>query len=243
MPKYRKKIWAGDVYEIEEYYSPRTIGKNYEKNISSGCTTEEQAKRNLEIARKKLTRLINCNFSSNDYFVTLTFDSQKNIEEARNAVTNFFRRFKRWREKNNFSELKYICVLEVESRPHFHVVMNGLGRSTIKEAIEIISSVWKNGLVFIKKLFKAQEDTRLATYITKENIEKNARRWTQSRNLEKPKVKIEKIEGKSRKLKAPKDYVVIYNIETFFVEIGYLRYLKAVKKGGMDYGEYNGEGI
>ena len=29
MPKYRKKIWAGDVYEVEEFYSPRTIGKKY----------------------------------------------------------------------------------------------------------------------------------------------------------------------------------------------------------------------
>ena len=28
MPKYRKKIRSGDVYEVEEFYSPRTIGKN-----------------------------------------------------------------------------------------------------------------------------------------------------------------------------------------------------------------------
>ena len=31
MPKYRKKIRSGDVYEVEEFYSPRTIGKKYER--------------------------------------------------------------------------------------------------------------------------------------------------------------------------------------------------------------------
>lgn len=183
--------------------------------------------------------MINCNFGERDYFVTLTFDSKKTIEEARKDLTNFFRRMKRYRVKNNYSELKYISVLELEGRPHFHVVMNGFDDLSNKEAVQIITEVWGNGLVLLKKLLKAQEDTRLATYITKENYEKNARRWTQSRNLLKPRVKLEKIEGKSRKLRPPKNYIIIYNIETFSTEIGYLRYLKAVRKGGMDYGDYD----
>mgnify|MGYP007025191466 CR=1 FL=1 len=45
-----------DVYEVEEFYSPRTIGKKYERGRNENLTPEEQAKRNLNIARKKLTR-------------------------------------------------------------------------------------------------------------------------------------------------------------------------------------------
>ena len=66
MPKYRKKITAGDVYEVEEFYSPRTIGKKYERGRNENLTPEEQAKRNLNIARKKLTRSVNANFNGND---------------------------------------------------------------------------------------------------------------------------------------------------------------------------------
>ena len=73
MPKYRKKIWSGDVYEVEEFYCPRTIGKKYERGRSENLTSEEQAKRNLQIARKKLTRSINANFNGDDYFVLLTY--------------------------------------------------------------------------------------------------------------------------------------------------------------------------
>lgn len=44
MPKYRKKIRSGDVYEVEEFYSPRTIGKKYERGRNENLTSEEQAK-------------------------------------------------------------------------------------------------------------------------------------------------------------------------------------------------------
>ena len=99
MPKYRKKIWAGDIYEVEEFYSPRTIGKKYERLLRGNLTTEEQQKRNLEIARKKLTRTINANFGAADYFLTLTYDGAIEAADAKKKIANFFRRLKRWRLK------------------------------------------------------------------------------------------------------------------------------------------------
>ena len=91
-----------------------------------------------------------------------------------------------------------------------------------------------------KNLKKSQQDTRLASYITKENIKKNAKRWSQSRNLIKPKIKIEEVSEskRHRALKVPKNYTRILYTENFFEEIGWVRYLKAVKNGGEDYGEY-----
>ena len=89
MPKYRKKIWSGDVYEVEEFYCPRTIGKKYERGRSENLTSEEQAKRNLQIARKKITRSINTNFNGDDYFVLLTYAAEVTMEQAKKEFSNF----------------------------------------------------------------------------------------------------------------------------------------------------------
>lgn len=240
MPKYRKKIWAGDVYEVEEFYSPRTIGKKYERLLRGNLTTEEQQKRNLEIARKKLTRTINANFGAADYFLTLTYDGAIEAADAKKKIANFFRRLKRWRLKNGQGDLKYISVLETKGRCHHHVILNGLMGLSLKEAWEILFNLWGEGYIFLKRLKKSQEDTRLASYITKENIKKNAKRWSQSRNLQKPKVKIEEVaEHKThRPLTVPKNYIRLLYTENYFSEIGWVRYLKAIREGGEDYGEY-----
>ena len=245
MPKYRKKIRAGDVYEVEEFYSPRTIGKKYERGRNENLTPEEQAKRNLNIARKKLTRLINANFGRKDYFVLLTYDREMDVERAKVEAANFFKRLKRWRQKNGFSDLKYIAVVETEGRVHHHVVMNGLEGMSLKEAREILQDKWGRGLVLVKRLEKNQPDNRLASYITKENAKKGAKRWSGSRNLQKPKVEVERVKETKRKtpLRPPKGFRVVQSTEDFFAEIGWVRYMKAIRDGGMDYGGYEREGF
>lgn len=240
MPKYRKKIWAGDVYEVEEFYCPRTIGKKYERGRRENLTGEEQAKRNLAIARKNLTRLINANFTGQDYFVLLTQDSVGSMAEAQQARRNFFDRLKRYRKKNGFADLKYIAVLEEQGRIHHHIVMNGFDGFSLKEAREILQGIWGRGLVLLKRLSKNQPDNRLASYLTKENIRKGAKRWSSSRNLKQPRIEIEIAKETKRKtaLRVPKGYQVVLATEDFFAEIGWVRYLKAIREGGMDFGEF-----
>lgn len=243
MPKYRKKIWSGDIYEVEEFYSPRTIGKKYERGRRENLTTEEQQKRNLALARKGLTRIINANFNGKDYFVLLTHDGITSVEEAKKERRNFFERLKRFRKKNGFSELKYIAVVEEQGRVHHHMILNHFEGLSMKEALEILQDIWGKGLVKIKRLYQNQKDTRLVSYITKENIKKGAKRWSSSRNLVQPKVKLEVIEETKRKtsLRPPKGYTMILHTEEFFEEIGWVRYLKAIRKGGMDYGAFEEE--
>ena len=245
MPKYRKKIRSGDVYEVEEFYSPRTIGKKYERGRSENLTSEEQARRNLQIARKKMTRIINVNFNGDDYFVLLTYAAEVTMEQAKKEFSNFRDRLNRYRNKNGFSKLKYIAVVETQgkkNRVHHHVVMNRFEGLSMKEAAEILEDVWGKGTVLIKKLYKNQKDNRLASYISKENIRKGAKRWSTSRNLKKPEVKLEVIKETKRKvsLRPPKGFDVIVQTEDYFAEIGWVRYMKAVRRGGMDYGEYEG---
>jgi len=244
MPKYRRKIWAGDVYEVEEFYSPRTIGKKYERGRRENLTTEEQLKRNLKIARKKLTRLINANFNQRDYFVLLTFDWKATVEEAKKELSKFRDRLNYYRDKNGFSKLKYIAVVEKQGengRSHIHMIMNAFDGLRMKDALEILQTTWNRGLVKIKHLYKNQKDNRLASYITKENVRKGAKRWSSSRNLKQPRVKIEEIKETKKKvsLRPPKGYQIVLCAEDYFEEIGWVRYLKAVREGGMDYGEYD----
>ena len=243
MPKYRKKIWSGDVYEVEEFYSPRTIGKKYERGRRENLTTEEQQKRNLAMARKGLTRIINANFSGKDYFVLLTHDGIVSVDEAKKEKRNFFERLKRYRKKNGFSDLKYISVIEEKGRVHHHMILNQFEGLSMKDALEILQGIWGKGLVKIKHLYKNQKDNRLASYITKENIKKGAKRWSSSRNLVEPIVKLEQVKETKRKisLRPPKGYSLILHTEEFFEEIGWVRYMKAIKEGGMDYGSFEEE--
>ena len=243
MPKYRKKIKAGDVYEVEEFYCPRTIGKKYERGRRENLTSEEQAKRNLQIARKNMTRTINANFSGKDYFVLLTYAAEVTVEEARKLLANFFLRLKRYRKKNGFSDLKYVAVIETQgknNRVHHHVVMNAFDGLSMKEGLEILLEKWGHGTVLTKHLYKNQKDNRLASYISKENIRKGAKRWSTSKNLKKPVVKIEQVKETKRKLplRPPKGFDIILQTEEFFEEIGWVRYMKAIRKGGMDYGSF-----
>lgn len=239
MPIYRKKIWAGDVYEVEEFFSPRKVGKKYERGMNENLTTEEQKKRNLQQARKKLTRLINANFGGKDYFLLVTHDNLATVEEAKKEIRNFFRRLARWRKKEGLSELKYISVVETQGRIHHHIVMNGLEGKSMKEAQEILQSIWGKGLVLIKRLQKNQPENRLANYITKENVDKGKKRWTTSRNLQKPKVKLEQVTERAtkRRIAVPKGYTLIRKSENFFDGCGWVRYIKAIRDGGYDFGE------
>ena len=141
--------------------------------------------------------------------------------------------------------MKYIAVVETQgkkNRVHHHVVMNRFEGLSIKEAAEILEDVWGKGTVLIKKLYKNQKDNRLASYLSKENIRKGAKRWSTSRNLKKPEVKLEVIKETKRDLsrRPPKGFDVIVQAEDYFAESCWVRYMKAGRRSGMGYGEYEG---
>ena len=234
MPRYRKHIWAGDVYECEEYYSPRAIGKKYNRGQNELLTSEEQKERNLKLARRKLSRLINANFRQGDLFITLTYRSRLSREEIKKQLRNFLDRLRRWRKKKSLPAIKYIVVTESESgREHHHLLVNAMD-ITLKE----LTKLWGLGRVMISQLEPGGDYTGLARYITKENIKEYEKRWSTSRNLLQPKVIVKKIKSANFKKKpqAPKGYVVVESSEYFAEEIGPIRYLKAIRIGGDDYG-------
>lgn len=52
MPRYLKKIWAGDVYEAKEYNSPRQKGKGCERAMRENISPEKIAEYNFLETRK-----------------------------------------------------------------------------------------------------------------------------------------------------------------------------------------------
>ncbi|MBB6622255.1 hypothetical protein H7E67_02320 [Clostridium gasigenes] len=202
MPYREKRIYSGDILEIEIYPISKIERKQRRKKKQKE-SQKKQKNLNDKNAKKHLIRLINTNFKKRDLHVTLTYNKNnlpKSEYEARKDVANFIRRLKCYIKKNGLGELKYIAVIEYkestgekEIRLHHHLVINGIvDRDTIEE-------VWKKGYANADRLkpddfgFEA-----LARYISKDP--KGQKRWTQSRNLKQPTIKVNDYKYSGRKV-------------------------------------------
>jgi len=234
MPRYLKRIWAGDVYEEKIYFSPRERGISCERAAKENLSSEEMAEYNCLEARRKCARMVNANFRQGDLFLTLTFRERVDVENALRLFRNFISRLKRLRKRKGYAELKYLYVVESKrKREHIHLLINKMDLS-MKE----LSEVWGLGRVMVSILEPGGDYTGLAYYITKENYKEYGKRWSGSRNLEKPKVKVTLFseEKKTKRLWVPKNYKIIEEVQYYSEITGHTRYVRAVKIGGEDYG-------
>lgn len=234
MPRYLKRIWAGDVYEEKIYFSPRERGMSCERAARENLSTEKMEEYNCLEAKRRCARMVNTNFKEGDLFLTLTFRERVDIKTALRLFRNFIERLKRLRKRKGYAELKYLYVVERKNkREHVHLVINKMDL-TMKE----LKEVWGLGRVMVSILEPGGDYTGLAYYITKENYKEYGKRWSGSRNLEKPKVKVTLVseEKKTKRLRVPKNYKVIEEVQYYSEITGHTRYVRAVKIGGEDYG-------
>lgn len=234
MPRYLKRIWAGDVYEEKIYFSPRERGMSCERAAKENLSTEKMEEYNCLEAKRRCARMVNTNFKEGDLFLTLTFRERVDIKTALRLFRNFIDRLKRLRKRKGYAELKYLYVVERKNkREHVHLLINKMDIS-MKE----LSEVWGLGRVMVSILEPGGDYTGLAFYITKENYKEYGKRWSGSRNLEKPKVKVTLVseEKKTKRLRVPKNYKVIEEVQYYSEITGHTRYVRAVKIGGEDYG-------
>jgi len=210
-----KKIYSGDMLEIEIYpiseMERRQPRKKKEKE-----SAPKQKNLNDKNAKKHLIRLINNNFTDDDVSITLTYrnkDIPESEEEAKKDVSNYLRRLKHHRIKNKLPPLKYIAVIEYKEpeagkrgvRIHHHIIINGMDR-------DIVEQLWTKGRANADRL-KADDYgyEGLARYITKDP--KGSKRWTQSKNLKQPTVKVNDFKYTKRKAEklanAPDDSIQI----------------------------------
>lgn len=196
-----KKIYSGKMLEIEIYPISK-LERKQSRRKKEKMSLPKQKNLNEKNAKKHLIRLVNTNFTDEDLAVHLTYDNKnypRSEEEARKDVANFIRRIKYYRRKNNLPELKYIAVIEYREpergkqiRLHHHIIMNDIDR-------DVVEQLWGKGRANADRL-KADEYAYegLARYIAKDP--KGSKRWTQSRNLKQPTVKVNDYKYSKRKV-------------------------------------------
>lgn len=183
-----KTITSGEMVESEIYpiWKCRSdVPRRKEKNESR----ETQKNLNNKNSRKKVTRLLNTNFTKDDLSISLTYDDKNlpTLDEARRDIQNYIKRLKRYRKKNGLEDLKYLYVIEFEdkkskkTRVHHHIVINNMDRNV---AEDLWGKGWANADRLKPNDFGLEGISR---YITK-NLN-SSRRWSGSRNLKQPKVR------------------------------------------------------
>lgn len=151
-------------------------------------TAAAQDRLNREMRRRKLSDLINLNFTKKDIQLKLDYyafrqEHGRNPEpdEVVKIMRNFMRRLKRLYERFGV-ELKYIYCSEIGARGHIshhHVIING------GVDIELIKALWIDGGVWWRHLFFDRRGCYdLASYFVKDRY--TYRSYTCSKNLKRP---------------------------------------------------------
>ena len=204
--KYKnKKIISGKMLECElypVYDSNMPLPKRAPKLKE---TNEYQKKLNKKNAIKRIVRLVNTNFSSEDLFIHPTYrDDQmpSTYEEVLKDFNNYVRRLNRYQKKMGKEKIKYIAVIECKVskrtgliRYHIHMILS-------KMDWQVAISKWKFGDFCNCDVLKENEFglEGAAKYLVKEPLSK--KRWLQSQGLKEPKEK--KVDARLSKRKIEK---------------------------------------
>ncbi len=186
-----KTIISGSVLE-SEIYPVYEKSKDIPRRDKEKDSKESQANLNEKNAIKQFIRITNTNFGKDDLLLTATYEDKylPTQKQAKKDVTNYIRRIKRYREKNNLPELKYVYVIEYvdeeeqhkskKIRVHHHIIINKMDRN-------IAENLWGKGRVEARRLQPDESGLEgIARYMMKQP--KGSKRWYGSRNLKKPKV-------------------------------------------------------
>ena len=241
----RRKQRSGNVVEVSQFwYGPRRPRANRKK----GSSAAEKKDRNMQQAARCMARVLNCNFSGSDYFITLTFDDKhlpENPAQAAKAVELFIKRLKRWLQKAG-AAFRAVWILADKSktgeplRTHLHIVLGGEGIESkdcegyldLYIAGQNLKDIWKQGLIYSERLRPAGDYSRLAAYMTVQAVAgTDVKKYHTSRGLKKPEIISEEPLDKPQELKAPPG-AVVQEVTEYDVETGtqYLRYIAPPKK-------------
>lgn len=190
--KYRTKtVRAGKQVYVEIYPVWRTYdGVRAARNK---CERNAQEKLNDKNAKKHAVRLVNQNFTDEDFWATFTYNSSylpSNREDAEKNLRAFIRVLRNKAAKKYGVKLKCFYVTEYESdekkgkiRCHHHLITNYPDRDELE-------ALWKyGGRNNVRKLVADEYGYEgLVTYLLKGG--KNRRRYGVTRGMEKYKVSV-----------------------------------------------------
>lgn len=241
---------SGKVVEKSKFWVPEQTKRRSPKKATSSMRKRDE---NEKEAIKQLSRLINCNFSHGDLWLSLGYseksfkalcakpssDGIDNLNEIKKAADKelelFLRRMRREAQKMGI-EFKYIALtsdMDGKSgeivRPHHHIIMP-------RASYELCVKHWKNGNVDYQLLRDQEDYTPLAVYLCKQ-VRRAAceNRWKASRNLKKPVITEELTHSKGI-LRAPAGAKIIdlghYDDESGNHYIRYIAKKPTAKRGG-----------
>lgn len=168
------RFFVGDTIEIEKVYSGR-YGKRVPVAEKRKPTEEAVKKVNFRNKVKHLRRLMQNNFTGDDYHLVLTYrkDERPEVEEAKKLLRNFHLRMKRRYQKLG-QEYKWICVTEYRTAAiHHHLVINSIKNV---DMIRLLRECWQSGHINITPLYKDMDVEGLAEYLVKETKDTTQKR-------------------------------------------------------------------
>lgn len=241
MCRYKKRTFSGAVCEIEIYNgfdgrSPKL--KPAPVNIR---TEKERREYNRRKSEKHFIRVVNTNFTHNDYYVTATYSNEllpDSFDEAENNLNNYVRRLRRTNP-----QAKIIAVTGYGKRSrrlHHHLIISGVAESDIL-------SKWNGGEIIRAERLRehnyyngidyGEDFTALAAYLhahTPDNVK--GRRWKQTKTIQQPKEekpqKVRRIYSEYKPPKAPEGFTLQEIHTSEYYGSGYIcfKYIRAPRQ-------------
>ncbi len=226
MPYIHEETVAGSTVIVRRYYSSRYHQSGRSKRANAEELSEAQALAKERHNALEITILLNANFDSSDYYITLTYREGERPETVKDAIkdrSNFISRLRGVYKKLG-APLKYIIVTEAGKRGalHHHIVLNNAGLP-----LSLIEYIWNKGRINTKPLDPDGEYSKLAAYMLKyrkywKMAGGTGRMWTHSRNLYRPPTK-RKIVRADRYYEKPREKKGYY-VKGDSIEQGYTRF-------------------
>lgn len=236
---------SGLVYEKSQFwYSKRRPRKGRRK----GSSNAKKLDRNMEQTVREFARRLNCNFTKEDVFLTLSFDEDSlpaDATEALRLVKLFMKRLRTWLQKLGLSaRMAWILSDKTKKgdpeRLHVHMVVGGeiFEKVWTTSGLELliagknIRDIWKYGLTYAEALRDQKDYTQLASYMIKQAVSgADVKKYHVSQGLDQPVIVSEKIIDKPHELRAPAGAEVL-EVSEYDIETGtqYMRYIPAEKK-------------
>ncbi|MCA0986571.1 rolling circle replication-associated protein [Guptibacillus algicola] len=198
MQPYTKAIISNNLVEItQQAYSPnlKRTSLGGRKPLSNQSTENHEANIKVSInrARKNIRRLLECNFTNQYAFITLTFKPTKEVDlTSVKACNKLFRDFKKrlsyYLQKNNLGNFLYLGVTEFNNNKgdiHFHLVCNLIDLSKDKLE-ELWSYGWAHKVVANSN---PSDNEKIAFYLNKGISDQRLnghKRYFKSQNLREP---------------------------------------------------------
>lgn len=227
MPYMKKMIYSGKLLEIEKY--PITNKGNRVRVPKFQSSSVSQANLNKKNSLKQLIRLVECNYTEEDLFITLSYKKAPSDKRTvKKDFQNFVRRLKYHCKKEGLPEPVVLGKpVYSSSRPHHHLFLNFYELNLLKKC-------WGKGRVSASYLERDEEYgfSPISKYFASEKNESAfSKRWCASRNLKKPKEVKKQIKRLNiyKPVEAPKGYKIISVEVTDNVFTGTYQYIRCVK--------------